>query len=223
MATNVLDHVRAAVIANRPIDVQDGEVVFFSINTDTGEREETHRFSGDTKTAFHAKNTGKSYDLLSIVMCAKCATMSFGDYAAKCRADKANIVSTIDKKELLAYLNGDIDTSVQVHDVLTSTSAASKRKAPSSSNIESHAAEDHASESSGHHPKRRPKEEKNAPHDKNTMITTDTHVDEAMEAAKRILAKEYNPRDRTTMMTTPKVWLQYRYRILCDRTACFLA
>ncbi|OQR87232.1 parafibromin-like protein [Achlya hypogyna] len=183
--TDVLDQVRAAVIANRPMEVEAGEVIFFTINTDSGAKEVSARLPGDTATAFHSKATKKSYDLLAVVTCVQYADLSFAEYLPKCRAVQASIVSTVDKKELIAYLKGDIDTSVQVYE----PTSAPKRKAVDESTAVTSDTKD-ASLTVASSPSKKAKE------------TPETDVQE--EALKRILAREYTHRDRTTMMTTPK-------------------
>ncbi|OQR95046.1 Voltage-gated Ion Channel (VIC) Superfamily [Thraustotheca clavata] len=184
--TSVLDTVRAAVIANRPMAVENRDVVFYVINTETGEKEESERLPGDTATAFHSKATKKSYDLLAVVTCMQYADLSFAEYLPKCRAVQANIVSTVDKKELIAYLKGDIDSSVQVYEPTT----APKRKAAD----ETSTAPDVKSSSIT---------QEGSPSKKAKESKEENEQDEAM---KRIMSREYTHRDRTTMMETPKAF-----------------
>ncbi|RHY06882.1 hypothetical protein DYB25_009626 [Aphanomyces astaci] len=125
---DALGLVRAAVIANRPVETEGGEVLLCSINMETGVKEVDHRFPGTLKTTFHSKASSKSYDLMAVVTCVKYAALTFPEYVAKTRAEKVNMVSTIDKKELMAYLRGDIEESVQVYDQATAA-LAQKRKA----------------------------------------------------------------------------------------------
>ncbi|KAF0682666.1 Aste57867_25225 [Aphanomyces stellatus] len=192
---DALGHVRAAVIANRPMETEGGEVVLYSINMETGEKEETHRFPGSLKTSFHSKASSKSYDLLAVVTCVKYAALTFPEYVAKTRAEKVNMVSTIDKKELMAYLRGDIESSVQVYEP-SSAPAAPKRKADDERAHEKTAPS--ASSSSTVPPTKKPKD--NDDDDLAAHGETDTEN----ETMKRVLEKEYTHRDRTTMMNTPK-------------------
>ncbi|RHY49179.1 hypothetical protein DYB30_011182, partial [Aphanomyces astaci] len=196
---DALGLVRAAVIANRPVETEGGEVLLCSINMETGVKEVDHRFPGTLKTTFHSKASSKSYDLMAVVTCVKYAALTFPEYVAKTRAEKVNMVSTIDKKELMAYLRGDIEESVQVYDQATAA-LAQKRKAAA-------AAGEHSSrplDSSSSVPPS--KKSKDANHVAASSSTADVlgETDTENEIKKRILDKEYTHRDRTSMMTTPK-------------------
>ncbi|EQC37358.1 hypothetical protein SDRG_05575 [Saprolegnia diclina VS20] len=181
---DALDQVRAAVIANRPIEVEGSDVVFCTIDTESGAKSVTSRLPGDTPTAFHSKATKKSYDLLAVVTCVQYADLTFAEYLPKCRAISASLVSTVDKKELIAYLKGDIDSSVQVYEPTTAPKRKAVDDAPSAPDVKV------ASDVMQGSPKKKAKE---------------TPLQNAQdEALKRILAREYTHRDRTTMMTTPK-------------------
>ncbi|ETW06789.1 hypothetical protein, variant [Aphanomyces invadans] len=189
--------VRAAVIANRPIESENGEVLLYSINMETGEKEVSHRFPATLKTTFHSKATGKSYDLHAVVTCVKYAALSFPEYVSKTRSEKATMVSTMDKKELMAYLRGDIEKSVQVYD---HAEAAATQKRKAAAEDQSRPLESGSSASAP--PSKKPKdvERAAAPSGDDALGETDTEN----EIKKRILDKEYTHCDRTSMMTTPK-------------------
>ncbi|RLN85291.1 hypothetical protein BBJ28_00002747, partial [Nothophytophthora sp. Chile5] len=102
---------RQHVIAGKSVEVDGDDLVF----RDAGGAE-LRRFAKHTPTAYHSKKLDKRYDLLAVFTCYKYAGLTFSDYVMKCRSEKATMVSTVDKKELIAYLKGDSDTSAQILD-----------------------------------------------------------------------------------------------------------
>ncbi|KUF91152.1 hypothetical protein AM588_10002954 [Phytophthora nicotianae] len=114
---------RAHLIAGKPVEVE-GEDLFFRDASGS----ELRRLPKHTPTAYHSKKLDKSYDLLAVHTCFKHADLSFSDYVLKCREDKAAMVSTVDKKELVAFLKGDIDSSPQILDASGKPTAASGEK-----------------------------------------------------------------------------------------------
>lgn len=109
---DVLAELRAHVIKGKDVRVEDESVVFLDVNGDAAQSFPKHAL-----TNYHSKTTaGKRYDLLAVYTCYKYAGLTFGDYVMKCRAEKAATISTVDKKDLIAYLKGDIESSAQIHD-----------------------------------------------------------------------------------------------------------
>ncbi|CAH0474148.1 unnamed protein product [Peronospora belbahrii] len=102
---------REHLIAGKSVGVEDEDLVFYDVGG-----VEIRRLPKHNATAYHSKKLDKSYDLLAVYTCFKYETLSFSDYVLKCREKKAAMVSTVDKKELMAYLKGDIETSPQILD-----------------------------------------------------------------------------------------------------------
>ncbi|RLN65282.1 hypothetical protein BBJ28_00003447, partial [Nothophytophthora sp. Chile5] len=111
---------RQHVIAGKSVEVDGDDLVF----RDAGGAE-LRRFAKHTPTAYHSKKLDKRYDLLAVFTCYKYAGLTFSDYVMKCRSEKAIMVSTVDKKELIAYLKGDSDTSAQILDAAGKPTAGS--------------------------------------------------------------------------------------------------
>lgn len=100
---------RAHLIKGKGVSVEGEELVLADVGGG-----ELRRFPKHAPTAYRSKNSDKRYDLLAVYTCFKYAALTFSDYVMKCRAEKATMVSTVDKKELIAYLKGDIETSPQI-------------------------------------------------------------------------------------------------------------
>ncbi|KAG7377448.1 accessory factor associated with RNA polymerase II [Phytophthora pseudosyringae] len=111
---------RAHLIAGKSAEVEGEDLVF----RDAG-GSELRRLPKHAPTAYHSKKLDKSYDLLAVYTCFKHAALSFSEYVLKCREDKAAMVSTVDKKELVAFLKGDIESSPQILDAGGKPTAAS--------------------------------------------------------------------------------------------------
>jgi hypothetical protein len=108
-ALAALAELREHLIKGKEVEVDGEELVLQDVGGT-----ELHRLPKHAPTAYHSKNSDKRYDLLAVYTCYKYATLTFSDYVMKCRAEKATMVSTVDKKELIAYLKGDIETSAQI-------------------------------------------------------------------------------------------------------------
>ncbi|CAI5735469.1 unnamed protein product [Hyaloperonospora brassicae] len=113
---------RAHVIAGKAIAIDDKELVFLDASG-----AEVQRLDKHLATAYHSKKLDKSYDLLAVYTCFQYAALSFSDYVLKCRDARAAMVSTVDKKELVAYLKGDIETSAQIVDATPSETPSAAR------------------------------------------------------------------------------------------------
>jgi parafibromin len=100
---------REHLIKGKNVKLDGEDLVLLDLNN-----AELQRFPKSTETAFHSKSSKKPYDLLAVYTCYKYASLNFSEYVTKCRAEKAAMVLTIDKKELIAYLKGDIETSAQI-------------------------------------------------------------------------------------------------------------
>lgn len=122
----MLAELRSHVIKGKDVRVEDESVVFLDVNGDAAQSFPKHAL-----TNYHSKTTtDKRYDLLAVYTCYKYAGLTFGDYVMKCRAEKAATISTVDKKDLIAYLKGDIETSAQIYDGEAGAAAATaERKA----------------------------------------------------------------------------------------------
>ncbi|KAG7395800.1 accessory factor associated with RNA polymerase II [Phytophthora boehmeriae] len=155
---------------------------------------ELRRLPKHTATAYHSKKLDKSYDLLAVWTCYKHAALTFSDYVLRCRSDKAAMVSTVDKKELVAYLKGDIESSPQI---LDGSGKPTTEETPRKSD------------------KRVTKKEEDAPRaNKKRRVDKDpqrqkqepkSSEEAAMDAVmKRITDKEYVNRSRTTVLDAHK-------------------
>ncbi|RLN49045.1 hypothetical protein BBJ29_006212 [Phytophthora kernoviae] len=102
---------REHLIGGKPVETEGDDLVFKDVSG-----LEFKRLPKHTPTAYHSKKLDKSYDLLAVWTCYKHAALTFSDYVLRCRSDKAAMVSTVDKKELVAYLKGDIESSPQILD-----------------------------------------------------------------------------------------------------------
>lgn len=106
----VLSDLREHLIKGRSVRVEDDDLVL--VDLDGSARKS---FPKHTPTAYHSKNSpDKKYDVLAVYTCYKHAALTFSDYVLKCRLEKATMVSTVDKKDLIAFLKGDIDASPQI-------------------------------------------------------------------------------------------------------------
>ncbi|TMW55040.1 hypothetical protein Poli38472_013802 [Pythium oligandrum] len=197
----VLQALRAHVIKGRTLKVDGEDLVFVDVNDQELQRQPKH-----TATAYHAKSSKKPYDLLAVWTCYKYASLTFSDYVTKCRAEKAAMVSTVDKKELMAYLKGDIETSAQIHaegeapeaeDAEPATKSGDKRAAEDEKDGGAEAAKKRRVEAEH----RREKENKPA---KTTTSSASTEDKEADLELKKVLDKEYTHRNRTTVLLAAK-------------------
>ncbi|POM60205.1 Parafibromin-like protein [Phytophthora palmivora] len=181
---------REHLIAGKPVAVEDEDLVFRDASGG-----EVRRLPKHTATAYHSKKLDKSYDLLAVFTCFQHAGLSFSDYVLKCREDKAAMVSTVDKKELVAYLKGDIETSPQILDASGKPTDVAKRdkdKKP----VKKRESEDEAraaKKRKTHEKERHREQKKESPQQV-----------KAQEQIKRIRDKEYVNRTRTTVLDAHK-------------------
>ncbi|KAL0587577.1 hypothetical protein ABG067_002873 [Albugo candida] len=185
-------YIRDHFIKSKTVTIENDDIVCVGLNG-----EEIKRFPKHIPTAFHSKTSKKPYDLLAIVTCFKYATLPFGEYVTKCRAEKAGMVSTVDKKELIAFLKGDIDTSAQIHSL--ETDAIPPEKSPQIQPKETGS------------PSKRQKTESEGDTDRETLISA--KIDDQKSAIdpqnvsdkvmQRIFAKERTFRNRTNMLNAP--------------------
>lgn len=105
-----LTDLREHLIKSKSVRVEGDDVVLADLD---GSALKT--FPKHAPTAYHSKNSpDKKYDVLAVYTCYRYAALTFGDYVLKCRSEKATMVSTVDKKDLIAFLKGDIDASPQI-------------------------------------------------------------------------------------------------------------
>ncbi|CCI39527.1 unnamed protein product [Albugo candida] len=185
-------YIRDHFIKSKTVTIENDDIVCVGLNG-----EEIKRFPKHIPTAFHSKTSKKPYDLLAIVTCFKYATLPFGEYVTKCRAEKAGMVSTVDKKELIAFLKGDIDTSAQIHSL--ETDAIPPEKSPQIQPKETGS------------PSKRQKTEPEGDTDRETLISA--KIDDQKSAIdpqnvsdkvmQRIFAKERTFRNRTPIIVVP--------------------
>jgi len=183
---------REQLIAGKPVAVEGDDVVLRDASG-----AELKRLDKHSATAFHSKKLDKSYDLLAVLTCLTHASLSFSDYVLKCREEKAAMVSTVDKKELLAYLKGDIDSSAQILDASgkpTGQLGSDKRKAAARKE-DDRAAKKRKAEA----PKESHRHHREAGHKYKTPEEL-----QAEQQMKRIAAKEYATRSRTTVLDAHK-------------------
>ncbi|GLE00014.1 hypothetical protein PINS_up008741 [Pythium insidiosum] len=215
----VLSSLRAHVIKGRNVEVENDELVFLDANGQPLERVPKHSL-----TAYHSKSAKKPYDLLAVWTCYKYAALTFSEYVNKCRAEKAALVSTVDKKELIAYLKGDIETSAQIislnegagtatggHDA-AATAANAKRsvtdddaKDASHNDAAASAKKRRLAEAPSHraHASKDHKDKARA-ESKSASAAVDSEDREVDLEFKRVLEKEYTHRNRTTVLNATK-------------------
>lgn len=109
-ALAVLTDLREHLIKGKSVRIEGDDLLLCDLNGDA-----LKKFAKHTPTAYHSKNSpDKKYDVLAVFTCYKYASLTFSDYVLKCRSEKATVVSTVDKKDLIAFLKGDIETSPQI-------------------------------------------------------------------------------------------------------------
>nr|CCA17597.1 parafibrominlike protein putative [Albugo laibachii Nc14] len=195
-----LAYIRDHFIKSKTFTIENDDILCVGLNG-----EELQRFPKHIPTAFHSKTSKKPYDLLAIVTCFKYATLPFGEYVTKCRAEKAGMVSTVDKKELIAYLKGDIDTSAQIYSLgskARENDVTIDSKAASTPEKRTYDEEQAASKVSS--PSKRQKTtsegDKMTPQKSRKSLTDTQELDQVMQG---ISAKEQTFRNRTNIMNAP--------------------
>ncbi|KAG3008008.1 hypothetical protein PC123_g16502 [Phytophthora cactorum] len=186
---------RAHLIKGKPVEVEGEDLVFRDASGS-----ELRRLPKHSPTAYHSKKLDKSYDLLAVHTCFKHADLSFSDYVLKCREDKAAMVSTVDKKELVAFLKGDIDSSPQILDASGKPTADSGEKDRKTTTKKTRDPEDEARAAK----KRRLAQEKENhrhKHGESHKTPQELKQDEQM---KRITDRECVNRTRTTVLDAHK-------------------
>ncbi|DBA04417.1 TPA: hypothetical protein N0F65_010013 [Lagenidium giganteum] len=210
-----LGYLRGHLIKARDVRVDGDDLVFLDLDG-----AEVKRLPKHTPTAYVSKTSKKPYDLLAVFTCYKYAALMFGEYVTKCRAEKAAMVTSVDKKELIAYLKGDIDSSAQI---VGSDAAAKAADAKKSDAKDGGSARDGAKHDSGsaHKKSSRPHGESDGADAKKRKV--DHHHSERAHrenlhpnqgsseapstadlAIKRILDKEFTLRNRTTVLNASK-------------------
>ncbi|TDH70009.1 hypothetical protein CCR75_006773 [Bremia lactucae] len=179
---------RAHLIAGKAVEVEGEDLVFRNVSG-----LELYRLPKHTATAYHSKKLDKSYDLLAVHTCFKHADLSFSDYVLKCREEKAAMVSTVDKKELVAYLKGDIDSSPQILNANGQPSALSSENDRKLKKAKE--AEDEA---------RAVKKSKLTQESPRLPLGESHKIPEANDVLKTILDRESMTRTRTTVLEAHK-------------------
>ncbi|CEG37241.1 RNA polymerase II assessory factor Cdc73p [Plasmopara halstedii] len=188
----VLRALRAHLIGGKSVKVEGEELVFLDASGS-----ELRRLQKHAPTAYHSKKLDKSYDLLAVHTCFKHADLSFSDYVLKCREEKAAMVSTVDKKELVAFLKGDIDSSPQILDARGkhSTTSSEKDQKTAAKKLRENESEARAA-----------KKKKLVQEENNRRKLGENHkVQEGDDdRMKKILDREYVNRTRTTVLDAQK-------------------
>ena len=117
-------------------DIQiDGDEIVLTGSKGGSEGTQT-RFKKTQETKYQSKTNKKVYDLYAVYMCLKHSDLTFRDYMKICRAEKVTMVSTVDKKDLVAYVRGEIDTTPQLRSM--SDVGATDSSAAAGSTAEAH-------------------------------------------------------------------------------------
>lgn len=187
---------RQHLIEGKPVAVDGEDLVF----RDAGGAE-LRRLPKHSATAYHSKKLDKSYDLLAVFTCFQHEALSFSDYVLKCREEKAAMVSTVDKKELVAFLKGDIEASAQILDASGKPTHATKERKPAagSGSTKKREAEDEARASA----KKRKADSARHHHKHGESHKTPEEL-QAQAQMKRIADKEHANRTRTTVLDAHK-------------------
>ncbi|EGZ11484.1 hypothetical protein PHYSODRAFT_336015 [Phytophthora sojae] len=199
-----LQALRQHLIAGKPVAVDGDDLVF----RDAGGAE-LRRLPKHSASAYHSKKLDKSYDLLAVYTCFTHEALSFSDYVLKCREEKAAMVSTVDKKELVAYLKGDIEASAQILDASGKPTETRKERKPtgstSGSTKKKRESEDEAARASAKKRKLESARHHRDGHNKHGVSHHKTPEELQAEAQiKRITDKEYVNRTRTTVLDAHK-------------------
>lgn len=114
-----LETLRKHIISKWEYFIRKDEIVFTNKRKHDTAKVKEIVYPKTSPTTFLAKSSKKYYDLSAVYHCVLYQSLSFGEYVKKCRKNGAKMVSTVDKKELLAYLKGEISKSSQVVDPST--------------------------------------------------------------------------------------------------------
>ncbi|KAG6617929.1 parafibromin-like protein [Phytophthora cinnamomi] len=191
---------RQHLIEGKPVAVEGEHLVF----RDAGGAE-LRRLPKHSATAYHSKKLDKSYDLLAVYTCFAHAELGFSDYVLKCREQKAAMVSTVDKKELVAFLRGDIEASAQILDASGQPTgrkpSSSSASSSSSSAKKREGAEDEARRDAAAKKRKLPPPDARHHRDKHDKTPEELQAEAQM---RRIADKEYAHRSRTTVLDAHK-------------------
>lgn len=113
-----LEELRSGIIAGEPVDIDESFVLIG----------QSIRLKRSLPTNFHSmRGRGDAYLLEAIFFQFKFRNLPYNDYVQECRREGVAHVTPLDKKDLLAYLKGEIDTCASVvskpSDVTTKTRA----------------------------------------------------------------------------------------------------
>ncbi|KYR01467.1 RNA polymerase II complex component [Tieghemostelium lacteum] len=92
-----------SILSNQPVVIDGDDFVFGK-----------QRFAKDTPTNFQSSSTGYFLRLHAVYLCHLHKDLSRGPYILAATKAGSMPVALIDKKELLAYLYGEIETSPRV-------------------------------------------------------------------------------------------------------------
>ncbi|GMF37883.1 unnamed protein product [Phytophthora lilii] len=189
---------REQLTGGKPVAVEGEHLVFRD-----AAGAELRRLPKHSATAYHSKKLDKSYDLLAVFTCFQHASLSFSDYVLKCREEKAAMVSTVDKKELVAYLKGDIESSPQILDASGKPTAAEppKRTDRKPTPKKGRDAEEDARAAKKRKMEREHRHREGHKHGESHKTPEELEAEAAM---KRIADKEYVNRSRTTVLDAHK-------------------
>ncbi|KAE9301215.1 hypothetical protein PF001_g14546 [Phytophthora fragariae] len=190
---------RQHLIEGKPMAV-DGEDLVFRDAVGA----ELRRLPKHSATAYHSKKLDKSYDLLAVFTCFQHEALSFSDYVLKCREEKAAMVSTVDKKELVAFLKGDIEASAQILDASGKPTHATKERKPAAGSTAGGSAKKRGAEDEARASAKKRKADSARHHHKHGESHKTPEELQAQAQMKRIADKEYANRTRTTVLDAHK-------------------
>lgn len=122
-----LEELRRAIIAGEKISTDSVSIII-------GDRARLHRIA---PTVFHSmRGRGDAYIVESIYFQFKFKDLHYNDYIQACRREGVAHVTALDKKDLLAYLTGEIDTCASI--VSKPPEPSTSRTRPTNASVTTH-------------------------------------------------------------------------------------
>lgn len=136
---SALEELRRAITSGQPVDVDDSHLL---IGKDI-------RLDRSTPTDFHSmRGRGVAYQLEAIFFQYKYRDLQYNDYVEACRKEGVAHVTPLDKRDLVAYLKGDISTCASI---VSKPSNASARLKTDRHTTSAHASSIDLARSGDHH------------------------------------------------------------------------
>lgn len=199
MASSCLALFREHTMKGFEVRLEGDDIVFTGSKDGKGGNEK--RLNKKTKTNYQSKKGDKFYDLFAIYTCLKYSDLVFREYMKKTKEEEADMVSTIDKKIIISYLRGEIDSTPQFQD----PSKQKEQAAPESSAKTKETGVDKSSrkrkvEEETKTDSRKPRKPRTEP----AKAPLDPIEKESIETIKRIMSHEVLQRSRQSILCNDK-------------------